>query len=181
MNKDVVAKRYAEALFQLAKEQDNVETIEQNLRVVKEVFVKNTEFRRFLQVPTITKEAKKKVINETFSSISGTVLQLVCLLVDRQRDDIIPALADDYIERANEYRSIAEATVYSVRKLTGEETIALAEIFAKKVDKKRLRITNVVDSTLLGGVKVRIGNRIYDGSLSNKLIKIQRELEVNSL
>jgi F-type H+-transporting ATPase subunit delta len=181
MNKDVVAKRYAEALFQLAKEQKTVDTIEQNLRVVKEVFVANDELRKFLQLPTITKETKKQVINETFSSISDAVLQLLFLLIDRQRDGIIPALADDYIERANEYRNIAEATVYSVRKLTEEETNALAEMFAKKVDKKTLRITNVVDTTLLGGIKVRIGNRIYDGSLSSKLVKIQRELEVNSL
>ncbi|GGE81878.1 F0F1 ATP synthase subunit delta [Priestia taiwanensis] len=181
MNKDVVAKRYGSALFQLAKEQDVVDTIEQSLRVVKGQFVGNHDLQKFLQIPTITKETKKQFIRETFASISDAVLNLLFLLIDRHRDDIVPALVDDYIERANEYRNIAEATVYSVRPLTEEETKALAELFAKKVNKETLRVTNIVDSTLLGGIKVRIGNRIYDGSLSSKLMNIQRELEINSL
>ena len=65
---------------------------------------------------------------------------------------------------ANEERGVADATVYSIRPLTEAETEAFLQAFAAKIGKDRLRIENIVDSNLLGGIKVRIGNRIYDGS-----------------
>ena len=55
----------------------------------------------------------------------------------------------------------------------------IAEAFAKRTGKDAIRVKNVVDEDLLGGIKVRIGNRIYDGSLQGKLARIQRELMKN--
>ena len=60
--------------------------------------------------------------------------------------------------------------------LTEEETKAISTTFAKKLGKKDLRIENIVDSNLLGGIKLRIGNRIYDGSLQGKLERLERQL-----
>ena len=66
--------------------------------------------------------------------------------------------------------------MYSVRPLTEDEQTALSSSFAKKVGKQSLRITNVTDENLLGGIKVQIGTRIYDGSLQGKLTRLEREL-----
>ncbi|WP_088070217.1 F0F1 ATP synthase subunit delta [Gottfriedia luciferensis] len=176
MSNELVAKRYANALFELATEQNLVETVEHDLQVVKKEYVENLELHKFLQHPGITKESKKSVLNDTFASISETVLNLVCLLVDRQRLNIIPSLVTEYIQIANESRNIADATVYSVTAMSNEELEKIAALFASKLGKNSLRITNEVDSSLIGGYKVRIGNRIYDGSLKNKLVRIEREL-----
>ena len=62
---------------------------------------------------------------------------------------------------ANEEKGIAEATVYSVRPLTADETEAISASFAAKVGKHSLNIENIVDTDLLGGLKIRIGNRIF--------------------
>ncbi|MGQ0452459.1 F0F1 ATP synthase subunit delta, partial [Bacillus sp. SS-TM] len=59
------------------------------------------------------------------------------------------------------------------------EKLNIAEAFAKRTGKDAIRVKNVVDEDLLGGIKVRIGNRIYDGSLQGKLARIQRELMKN--
>ena len=85
-------------------------------------------------------------------------------------------MADEFIQLANDERGIAEAKVISTRALTETEHEALSSTFAAKVGKKSLRIENIVDSNLLGGIKVRIGNRIFDGSLRGKLERLEHQL-----
>lgn len=99
------------------------------------------------------------------------------ILIDRHREDYIAEMADHFIELANDERGIAEAKVYSVRPLTEAESEALSSVFASKVGKQSLRIENIVDSNLLGGIKLRIGNRIFDGSLRGKLERMERQLQ----
>ena len=95
---------------------------------------------------------------------------------DRHREDEIVEVANQFFELANEESGIAEAQVYSTRELSEAEREAISATFAAKVGKKSLRIENIVDSELLGGVKLRIGNRIYDGSLRGKLDRLERKL-----
>jgi len=98
------------------------------------------------------------------------------LLCDAHREEEMEAVAASFIELVNEERGIAEATVYSIRPLTASESEAISSAFAKKVGKTSLNIENVIDSNILGGVRVRIGNRIFDGSLQGKLNRLKREL-----
>ena len=171
-----VAKRYAVALFQIAKEQNLLDQIEEELRTVKEVFTNDNELLVFLEHPKVTNDAKRTIIVNAFSGLSTFVQNTLQLMIDRHRTDVIAAMADEFIELANDAKSVADATVYSVRPLTEAETAAVSTAFAKKVGKKTLRITNITDSNLLGGIKLRIGNTIYDGSVSGKLERLSKQL-----
>lgn len=176
MSSSGVAKRYASALFQLSKEHNLLDQMEAELRVVKEVLVDNAELNAVLKSPKLPIEKKKEILKNAFLQVNTFVLNTLMLLIDRHRVDEITAVADEFIQLANNDRGIAEAQVYTIRPLTDEERDALSSTFAKKVGKTSLRINNIVDSNLLGGVKVRIGNRIFDGSLSGKLERLERTL-----
>lgn len=176
MSNGTVAKRYATALFQIANEQNLLEQVEQELVAVRAVFTENKELLSVFNHPKVTKATKKTIVKESFTNVSTPVLNTLLILIDRHRQSIIPDLVDFFIEEANNVRGIADAKVYSVRELTNEEKTALSEAFAKKVGKTALRIENIIDSSVLGGVKLRIGNRIYDGSVSGKLARVEREL-----
>jgi F-type H+-transporting ATPase subunit delta len=176
MSKDIVANRYAVALFQLAKEKHLLETFEEELRSVKDVFQTSKELHMFLEQPNISNIKKKELLSQAFSFLSQPILNTLFLLIDNHREDIVTEIVDAYFDLANEERNVADAIVYSVRPLTEDEKAGLAEVFAKKTGKDAIRIKNIVDDNLLGGIKVRIGNRIYDGSLQGKLTRIQREL-----
>ena len=176
MGDSMVAKRYALALFQIAKEQQLLEKVEEELRVIKEVLSENAELNAVLKSPKLANEKKKEIVKTAFASMNTYVINTLMLLVDRHRESQIPEVADGFIELANEYRGIAEARVYSIRPLTDEESSAFSTTFAAKIGKKSLKIENIVDSNLLGGVKLRIGNRIYDGSLRGKLDRLERKL-----
>lgn len=176
MSHDAVEKRYASALFELAKEHGQLETIEKEVRVVKEVFEGNEPFRKLLKSPKVTLGKKQEILKDIFSGLSTFTLNTLLLLTERHRDDLIADVCRSFIERMNEERGISEAVVYSARPLTAEESKAISGVFAEKVGKRSLNIENVVDSGLLGGLKIRIGNSIFDSSLRGKLERLERTL-----
>jgi F-type H+-transporting ATPase subunit delta len=176
MSNSAVAKRYALALFQLSKEHQLLDQMETELRVVKDVVTNNPGLTALLVSPKLPKVKKKEIVAEAFSSASPFVVNTLKLMIDRGRSGHLDELADQFIELANEERGVASAKVYSIRPLTADESTALSSVFASKVGKKSLTINNIVDSNLLGGVKLRIGNRIFDGSLRGKLERLERTL-----
>jgi F-type H+-transporting ATPase subunit delta len=176
MSNSIVAKRYALALFQIAKEQQLLGVVGEELRVVKEVMQYNTELKAVLNSSKLTIVKKKEIIQTAFASVNVYVLNTLLILIDRHREDQIVEVANQFFELADEEMGVAEAEVYSTRELTDAEREAISATFAAKIGKKSLRIENIVDSELLGGVKLRIGNRIYDGSLRGKLDRLERKL-----
>ncbi|WP_026572682.1 F0F1 ATP synthase subunit delta [Bacillus sp. UNC438CL73TsuS30] len=176
MSNSIVAKRYASALFQIAKEQQILSQVEEDLRVVKEVIQTNKDLKAVLSSLKLSKENKKAILKQAFANINGFVVNTLMILMDRHREGEIIEVVNQFIELAYEASGVAEAEVSSVRPLSDAEREAISATFAAKVGKQSLRIENIVDSELLGGVKVRIGNRIYDGSLRGKLDRLQRKL-----
>ncbi|MEC1520628.1 F0F1 ATP synthase subunit delta [Neobacillus niacini] len=176
MSNSMVAKRYALALFQIAKEQQLLEVVEEELRVVKEVMVYNADVKAVLNSSKLTTDKKKGILTAAFSTVNPYVLNTLLILIDRHREDEIIEVANQFFELANEEKGVANAEVYSTRELTEAEREAISATFAAKIGKKSLRIENIVDSELLGGIKLRIGNRIYDGSLRGKLDRLERKL-----
>ncbi|AXN38838.1 F0F1 ATP synthase subunit delta [Peribacillus butanolivorans] len=176
MSDITVAKRYAVALFQIAKEQNLINQLEEELRIVNEVFTNDNELLSFLAHPKMTKDAKSALIANAFASLSSSVQNTVMLMVERHRTDEVTAMAQEFIELANEENSVADATVYTVRPLTESEMEAVSSSFAAKIGKRNLRITNITDTNILGGIKLQIGNRIYDGTISGKLGRLSKQL-----
>ncbi|WP_042463553.1 F0F1 ATP synthase subunit delta [Neobacillus dielmonensis] len=176
MSNSLAAKRYALALLQIAKEQQLLETIKEEIRVVKEVIQYTPELSAALKSSKLSLEQKKQLITTSFASVNVYVLNTLLILIERHREGIITDFANEFLDLANEEMGIAEAVVYSTRALSDAERDALSAVFAAKIGKKALNIENIVDTNLLGGVKLRIGNRIYDGSLRGKLDRLERKL-----
>ncbi|WP_077623443.1 F0F1 ATP synthase subunit delta [Sediminibacillus massiliensis] len=176
MSEAIAAKRYADALFRLSEQKQATDQIEQQLRIVLEVFEGNKQLLPFLKHPKVSNDKKKQLIRETFHHFSKEVINTFLLLVDRHREELIPAIIGHYIDMENDAKGIAEAKVYTTRELSVEEKTQLSNVFAKKLNKSTLKIDNIVDPSIIGGVKLRIGNRIYDGTISGKLERIERNL-----
>lgn len=176
MSKAVVSKRYAEALFQLIQTKEKVDSIESELLIVKEVFQQNPDFNAFLEHPGFDGLKKKQLIDQAFKDFSEEVRNTLKLLIDRHNEDAIPEIVDQFIAFANDSKGIALATVYSVRSLSEEEKKQLVEVFTKRLAVNTLKINNVVDPTIIGGIKLKVGNTIYDGSVKGKLERIERNI-----
>ncbi|MHA6250683.1 F0F1 ATP synthase subunit delta [Oceanobacillus sp. CAU 1775] len=176
MSEIVVAKRYADALFQIGLEKSTLDTLVTDMSVIGEVFTQNKELNSFLLHPKVNAAQKEQLLIASLKGIHTDVLNTVRLLVERNRTTLIPFIVDAFIKNVNDAKGIEVATVYSVRELTAAELQSLQVSFAQKIGKNTLEFKNVVEPELIGGVKIRVGNTIYDGSISGKLNRIERQI-----
>src|SRR5690625_5005089 len=149
MSESVVAKRYAEALFQLGEEKNTLDQLVDEFQLIKDIFNDNEQMVTFLKHPRIKEGQKKQIIQEVFKEFHVDVLNTILLLVERQRIDIAPSIVDHFISLVNDAKGIAEATVYSVRELSSDEKKALEGILSKRFGKKAIKFDNVVDPAIL--------------------------------
>ncbi|WP_010531585.1 F0F1 ATP synthase subunit delta [Lentibacillus jeotgali] len=173
---EVVASRYAEALFQIGNEKGTLEQLASELDVLKSIFVENEKLVPFLEHPRVDNETKKQFINDVFQGFSDDVLNTLYLLTERHRIGIVPAVTDHFTQMVNDVKGIAEAKVYTVRELSESEKEQLENTFAKRFDKQAVKLETIVDPSIIGGLKLRIGNTIYDGTISGKLKRIERRI-----
>ena len=176
MSNSVVAKRYGVALFELAQEKAQVDIVKQELLEVKKVFQMNQELEQLLGNPKLAMTKKKELLANLFKEANLLIQNTLYVMLEKNRLAEIVNTIDEFIEHANEAAGIAEAKVFSTRVLTAEESQGISTAFAAKVGRQSLQIDNIIDPTLIGGIRVQIGNHIYDGSLSGKLERMQRDL-----
>jgi F-type H+-transporting ATPase subunit delta len=177
MSKDIiVAKRYAKALFEAAKDQGIVPQVEAELKAVITVLQEQRDLYKLIQHPGVDVSAKTNLLKEIFqSTVSELVFATLQLLVERRREGVLEAMASSYITIANDALGQASATVYTPVALSETELSSIAASFSKLTG-KQIRVESVLDKSLLGGIQVRIGDRLYDGSLSGKLERLQKTL-----
>lgn len=171
-----VAERYALALFQVAQKHGTSLEVEQDLREVKKVFKMTPEFYNLIVSPKLSADKRTNLINEVFSGANPFVINTLQLMAERKRMDEVSSLADEFVALSNNAQGIEDAKVYSTRPLTEEERASISSVFANKIGKQSLRIENIIDPSLIGGLRLQIGNRIYDSSVSTKLARLQRQL-----
>ncbi|UFT98947.1 F0F1 ATP synthase subunit delta [Radiobacillus kanasensis] len=176
MSEAVVSKRYADALFQLAQEKSRLVELEEEIRALDQIVKQSPELLTFLTNPKVSASDKKNLLKESLKDFSSEVIHTLFILVDRHREEIIPDVISHFIQLANEQKGIAEAKVYSVRELSIDEQEEISKVFAKKLNINVLKIENIVDPSIIGGIKIRVGNTIYDGSISGKLTRLERSI-----
>ncbi|MBE3586829.1 MULTISPECIES: F0F1 ATP synthase subunit delta [Desulfofundulus] len=176
MLKGAVAQRYAQALYELAETQGLVDQVEQELKSVEEIVASSREFQKVLYHPRITAQEKKDVLKNIFSGkVSPITENFLFLLVDRQREAFLSDIVDYYISLANRARNIVKAEVTSAIELTREEKKKLGEVL-NRITRKKVQTVYSVDPALIGGVVVRIGDRVIDGSLRTRLASMREHL-----
>ncbi|AIQ32748.1 MULTISPECIES: F0F1 ATP synthase subunit delta [Paenibacillus] len=175
MSRDtVVAKRYAKALYSAAVDEGITLEVEAQLRLVVEVLHYDAEVKQFILAPRISQSDKLNVLRGALKGkVSEAVMNMVELLVERGRTDIFAELLATYVKIEGDALGIGDATVYSAYSLNQEEQDSVAAEFSQLTNRK-IRVTNVVDKSLLGGLKVIIGDTLYDGSLSGKLERLEK-------
>ncbi|MET4560593.1 F-type H+-transporting ATPase subunit delta [Lysinibacillus parviboronicapiens] len=176
MSNSTVAKRYAQALFELAQQKNILAEVGTDLSELTKVIKESPDFLTLLSAPKFSIERKKQMVAEIFAAATPEFVHTIQLLVEKKRVNEVKLIADAYAELASQAQGSADATVFSTRELSGEESAKISATFAKLVGKQSLNITNEIDPSLLGGIRVQIGNHIYDSSVANKLERLKREL-----
>lgn len=173
----LVSKVYGDALFEEAMEKDMLTLWYEEIQSLKTIFLENSDLVQFLNHPQIIKEEKVKVIENIFAKrLSDGLLGFLVIVIEKGRQNDILSICDYFIGRVKEYKKIGVVTVTSA--------VELSEIQKKRVEERllettpfvSLEITYAVDEALLGGLVIRIGDRVVDSSIRTRLEELKRDL-----
>jgi len=175
--REATAKRYARALFLLARERGVEEGTGQELQTAGELLLAHRELVAFLLRPWIKGEAKKSVIAAVAEGANCSLLvrDFLGLLALRGRLDHLPEIVSVYRQFVDDIQGRVRAAVRSAVPLTESERQALSSRLSRVV-RKQVFVEETEDSTLLGGFVAQIGSLVLDGSLSGQLTRLRERL-----
>ena len=175
MPKSTSAKRYAQAVFDLAVEKDRVDEWAGDLAAISEA-VQDNELRAFLQHAKVPLANKLQVISEAFSSADPMVQNLVSLLISRGRTDQVGQVDEWYLRLLNQRRGREDVEVWSAVDLDDVEKDRVKN-FLEQLLEKEVELHTQVDPEILGGLVMRVGDKLIDGSARTRLERMGRQLQ----
>jgi F-type H+-transporting ATPase subunit delta len=169
------ARRYAQAVFESALEKGELEKWFDDLTLLSDS-VSNQEFLDFLSQPRVTSAEKIRVVRDALGdSVGPLALNLMSLLATKNIAHILPGITDQYQELLDAQQGIERAEAVSAIPLDDDEQRRVTEMLSA-MSGSDVRLTTVVDSEILGGMIIRIGDRVMDGSTRSRLQAMRREL-----
>lgn len=162
-------RRYALALYQVAEENGKVEEYLEDLRQICDLIFNNNDFYEIIKHPQISTNKKKDTFISIFKGkIDEEVLSFLLLIIEKDRilnlRDQLKQMEKIHLEKNN----TVIANVKSVIALTDQEVKLLTSKLAKKYDKKII-LKQEIDKSIIGGLYVRVGNDVIDGTIKSKL------------
>lgn len=172
-----VARRYAAALFATAVQGERVDAIEQDLAAVENAIRQAPRLLETLRNPLVPAERKQRIVDQLFAdSLDETSIRFLHLLIEKRRSEVLPYVHNLYVEMANEYRGILPAFVTSAVPLTADEEKALMARL-QELSGRRILLHKEVKPELIGGVRVRLGDTVIDGTVVGYLRRLRETLK----
>ncbi|MGL4483809.1 MAG: ATP synthase F1 subunit delta [Anaerovoracaceae bacterium] len=171
-----VDKVYADALFQVAREQGVEKILSEETQELVDIFFENNDLLKLLEDPSISKEEKKRLVEKLFGEkISAYLLNLLYILIDKKRINRF-----NYIVKAYK-QCIAEEHGYSAGRVItaiplGKTQIEAIEAETTKLLKRTIKLENELDPTLIGGLKIFVDGKVIDASLRKQIDNLKIEL-----
>ncbi len=176
MVNQTLARRYAVAIAQLAREQDAVERVTADLRGVSRTIGEPGLIHDFFVSPVIDRPAKERVLLQVFESrLHQVALHSLLLLVRKRREALLGAIVTEYLALERAARGVEVLTISSARPLGGPERSRLISRLEDFYGKK-FEVTEIVDPSLIGGLRIMMGDRRIDATISGRLNALAREL-----
>lgn len=173
----LAAKRYAEALVDISLESNQLDDYQQQLQTISDIYMKEDELRTFLNDNRIKPSTKKELIKKVFEGkLKIEILNFLLLLIDRRRIDLLPEICKEYVLIANKKRNILNMTIISVEPLTELQINDITQKYMKKYNASSFNVKNLIDKSIMGGIIVKIGDTVYDGSVRKRLEDLKNVL-----
>lgn len=164
----LVEKRYANALFELS--QNSVNSVIEEFKDFLEIYKSENDFSSFLCDPRIKLEDKQAVIRNIFTDrLSETMLNFVLLLIAKRRIKYINQIYKQFVHVVNEWLNTLEIKIISAKKLEDDQLQRIKQKFGIKYKAAAVKSTEIVDPSIIGGLKVVVGDKVYDGSIKGRI------------
>lgn len=162
-------RRYALALYKVAEEKNKVDEYLQDLREICDIIDNNKELKAVIEYPQISTKQKKRIFIDIFKGkIDEELLSFLLILIEKGRILYLREKLNQFEQINLEKKNIVIAQVKSVIEMTDEQTSTLKSKLEKMYNKTVI-IKHEIDKSIIGGLYVRVGNDVIDGSIKSKL------------
>jgi F-type H+-transporting ATPase subunit delta len=173
----LVSSTYGDALFDLALEEDKLDAFSEEIAACRQVFVENEDLRKLLHHPKIVKEEKQAFVEQVFAGrVSGEILGFFHIIVAKDRYNDMIAIFDHFLHRVREYKRIGTAIVTSAIPLSDAQKAAVEKRLLETTSYVSFEMDYRVDPSILGGLVIRIEDRVVDSSLKTQIDKLSKQL-----
>jgi F-type H+-transporting ATPase subunit delta len=172
-----VTGEYAGALADVALASGHPETLREEVRSFAELAAASADLRNFLDSPAIPREGKQELLAKLVARMGASeqLRNFLFVLVDHRRTGLLADIAQAFESTLLERMGVAEASVTSARELSPPQKQKLAGRL-ESVTGKKIEARYTVDPTLVGGLVVRVGSTVYDGSVRAQLDRLAARL-----
>ena len=170
-----VSSRYGLALYSLAVDENKVIEWQDEVRELSRIFKENTDFIMVLGSSFLSLEKRQEILEKTLVSVEKEIVALISVIMENNRINDILDVFESFNSYCNEHRGISEGLIYSTLKLE-QKVINQIEEKISKIEHNKVELKNVIDPSLIGGVKVVIHDHIYDGSIKHHLDMMKTDL-----
>lgn len=178
MPNETLARRYATAVFQLAQDGGSVSGVQHDLHTFVDALAADDDVRKFFRSPVVDRKEKETIVSQAFSKLHPIALHTILLLVRKRRENMVEEIVAQFDILERTARGAQPLQVTSARELSKAELDAivarLAAAFRTKFD-----VTQSVDPSLIGGVRITMGDKRADGTIAGRLDDLARLLSTN--
>lgn len=173
----LVSKTYGDALFELAVESGQLDSFLEEAKGIVDILNDNAELNRLMNHPKIVKEEKILTLENVFKGrVSNEVVGLIRMLVEKDHYNDTVDVFNYFIEQAKEYKHIGTAYITSAMPLGEIQKSNLLDKLLKTTNYVEFEMYYEVDPSLIGGMVIRIKDRVVDNSIRTKLATLSSEL-----
>ncbi len=168
---------YGNALFELALEEGKLDSLYEEAVALIDILMDNQELIKLLGHPQVSKEDKRKIVTETFDGKAADELTgLIAMVVEKGHVSELISILNYFIKQVKKEKNIGVATVKSAVELTDSQKQAIEQKLIETTVYDTMEIDYSVDKSLIGGLVIRIEDRVVDSSIKTKLENMSRTL-----
>lgn len=173
----LVSTTYGDALFELALEEKKLPAMLEEVQAVKEVFEENEDLSRLLDHPEVDKDEKIRLVENIFKGrCSDHMTGFLVLVIEKGRQKEFILIFDYFIHKAKEYEGIGTAHVKSAVPLSEEQKKSIEGRLLALTRYNQFEMDYQVESELIGGLVIRIEDRVIDSSIRTQLFEMKKSL-----
>jgi len=173
---ELVAKRYAQALFEVAYESKNHKEVQEELLSLVNIFETNPSFYELLKTPLIPKQEKKQVIKDVLEGrVSKEVINFCYILLDKSREGLFFDITKHFKKLSDDVENMTDAVAITAIPMAPDDMVRLEQKLSN-ISKKQVKLINEVDASVVGGILIKIGDKVIDGTIRSRLWNIKLQL-----
>ncbi len=175
-----VASRYAKSLLDLAKEQESVDKVLEDIKSFSKA-LENRDLLLLTKSPIVNEGKKRAIFEQLFKgNFQELTMAFLNIILKKGRESYLPEIAQSFVSQYNTYKGISKVKVTTAAPISEKELEAIrAKLITSDVTDKSIEFETIVDPSIIGGVVIKIGDKLYDASVQRKLNELRKDFTEN--